>query len=508
MATHDVTEYGAVGDGETDDTQALQSALHECADSGGRVVVPPGEYLTAPLVLGDDTTLAVEAGARVAFVQDFSAFPDAESRWEGWDQVGFHPCLRVDGAENVRIEGGGTVDGQGAYWWDLVATDEDDWPAGLAERVAAFRERNEHADDVSTFTLRPPLLQISASENVSVTGVTLRDSPFWNTHVVYSTDVTLTDLTVLNPPSAPNGDGIDVDSSRHVRISDCYIDAGDDAICLKSGKDEPGREVGEPCAQITVTNCTVEAGHGGVVIGSEMSGDVRDVTVTNCTFTGTDRGIRIKTQRGRGGVVEDLRFSNVQMRDVVCPFVVNGYYFMDIDGEPAPVDETTPDVRNVTVSHVTARNVASAAFLAGLPEHRFSNLVFEDVDIEATRTFEPGAPDPSMAEGYRPTHGVFAKSLGEVTFRDVRIETRAGPAFRVEETDAVTLDGLTVVGDGASPAVETRDVGETTLADCDAGGRETLLAQAGDGGPVVVRGHGEAVRERLSLADGATLEAR
>lgn len=452
--THDVTAYGAGG--ESTDTDAFREALSVCEESGGTVFVPPGEYTTAPLVVGDDTTIRVASGATVRFVADYASFPTVESRWEGWNQHGFHPCLWIRDAANVRIEGGGRIDGGGSYWWDLKSTGE--WPAGLEDRVAEMDELNDKSDDVSSFTLRPPLLQVYDSTNVTVEGVTLSNSPFWNTHVVYSTDVTISDVRIENPADAPNGDGIDVDSSRFVRVSDCYINAGDDAICLKSGKDAEGRRVDEPCEAIAVTDCTVEAGHGGVVIGSEMSGDVRDVVVSNCVFRGTDRGIRIKTQRGRGGVVEDLRFDTIVMRGVVCPFVINGYYFTDVEADPEPVDQGTPAVRNVTFQHITARDVASAGFLAGLPERRFGPVAFEDVDVEATRSFDAADTGPSMAYNYDPSHGFWGKSLGDVAFRDVRVRTRSGPAFAFADTDGLRIEGLDVADDGDLPAVRTEDV--------------------------------------------------
>lgn len=164
--------------------------------------------------------------------------------------------MLVQDAENVQITGRGTIDGQGDYWWQFYEAPDDEIPDSLAERLAEFHGQNDKSDDVSSFTLRPPLCRIDSSENVSVSGVTLRNSPFWNTHVVYSDDVTLHDVNVENPADAPNGDGIDIDSSRHVRISDSYLNAGDDAVCIKSGKDEEGREVGRPAAQITVTKLT------------------------------------------------------------------------------------------------------------------------------------------------------------------------------------------------------------------------------------------------------------
>ncbi|GAA0237715.1 glycoside hydrolase family 28 protein [Haladaptatus pallidirubidus] len=464
----DVREYGATGDGTELDTDALQCALDDCAESGGTVHVPPGEYLTAPLRVGDQTTLHLAAGATLLFARDYNAFPTVESRWEGWNQVGFHPCLLVRDAENVAITGQGTIDGQGDYWWEFYDAPESEYPDGLRARLDEFDERNDKRDDVSSFTLRPPLFQIDSSENVSVSGVTLRNSPFWNTHLVYSENITVHDVNVENPADAPNGDGIDIDSSRYVRISDTYVNAGDDAICIKSGKDEEGRSVGEPASQITITNCTIEAGHGGIVIGSEMSGDVRDVTVSNCTFTDTDRGIRLKTQRGRGGVVEDLRFDTIIMRRVVCPFVINGYYFTDIDIDPVPVDESTPMVRNVHFHNITARDVSYAGFFAGVPEQQFEDISFSNVHIDATRPLDATDIVPAMAENYEASHTFFCKSLADISFTDVKIRTPEVPAFAFEEIDLVSMDGLDVRGERSVPAMTASDVERIQITGCTA----------------------------------------
>ncbi|WP_226042618.1 glycoside hydrolase family 28 protein [Natrinema sp. DC36] len=504
-ASINVRQRGATGDGERRDTEVLQSALDEAAENGGTVRLPPGEYLSAPLVVGDDTTLQLDAGATLLFVRDYEAFPSAKSRWEGWDQVGFHPCLRVYEAENVEITGRGTIDGQGDYWWQFYEADESEIPDGLRERLAEFSERNEKEDDVSSFTLRPPLFQVYDSENVSVSGVTLKRSPFWNTHVVYSDNVTLHDVNVANPADAPNGDGIDIDSSQHVRISDSYINAGDDAICIKSGKNEEGREVGIPAAQITVTNCTVEAGHGGVVIGSEMSGDVRDVTVSNCTFTNTDRGIRIKTQRDRGAVVEDLRFDTIVMRHVACPFVINGYYFMDIDSDEIPVDEGTPMVRNVNFHDITARDVESAAFLAGLPEQHFEGISFDNVEIDATRDLGASDLSPAMASNYEQRHGLFCKSIDDISFTNVEIRTPEGPALTFEETESVTFDDLEVTAD-SGPAVVLQDVDRTVVSGCDGAKSPETFLEAGGEGVVSLAGNHGSLAAGIDAEDGVIVE--
>lgn len=507
---YDIREYGATSDESSDidtdtdtATDAIQTALDDCAESGGTVHIPPGTYRSAPLQVGSQTTLHLAAGATLSFLGDFREFPSAESRWEGWDQVGFHPCLWVVNAENVAINGRGTIDGSGEYWWDLYETPESERPEELRERLAGFHERNEQSDDVSSFTLRPPLLQVYDSRNVRVSGITLQNSPFWNTHVVYSEDVSVNGVAIENPADAPNGDGIDIDSSRLVRITDTYINAGDDAICIKSGKDREGREVGEPAECITVANCTIEHGHGGVVIGSEMSGSVRDVVVTNCTFTDTDRGVRLKTQRGRGGTVEDLRFNNIGMRRVVCPFVINGYYFTSIDSDPEPVDETTPMIRNVSFHHITARDVASAGFLAGLPEQHFEGIEFTDIAIDATRSLD-GDIDPSMAYDHETTHGLFCKSIEDITLRDVRIRTKEGPAGQFEEMESVQFDGISIES-SADPAFVTRNVRTVELRDCsDPIAERTLLRCSGpDTETVSLIANHQGIEDRIEIADSA-----
>ncbi len=502
----DIREYGASGTDDPD-TDAIRAALDACAGAGGTVYVPPGTYTTGPLRVGDHTTLRLAPGATLRFVGDYDAFPTVRSRWEGWEQAGFHPCLFVDNAENVTITGRGTIDGNGAYWWSFYDQSTAERPEGLQDRLAEFERRNEKTDDVSSFTHRPPLCQVSESENVSISGVTLRNSPFWNTHVVYSENVTIHDATIENPADAPNGDGIDIDSSRSVRISDTHINAGDDAICIKSGKNEEGRAIDEPASGITVTNCTVESGHGGVVIGSEMSGDVRDVTVTNCTFTDTDRGVRIKTQRDRGGVVEDLRFDTIVMRRVACPFVINGYYFTPLDSDPQPVDAGTPMVRNVSFTSITARNVETAGFLAGLPEQRFEGISFSDVRIDATRDLDATDLAPAMADGYEQVHGLFCKSIADVSFRDVRIRTADGPALRFEETDRVTIDGL--VSDAAdAPVVSLRDVATTRVRGCAPEEGLFLLAHGPDTHTISTAGSHGSLADAVEVApdSDATIE--
>jgi len=462
MSRYDVTDYGATGDGTTDDTDAVQGAIEDCAAAGGGTVhLPAGEYVIEPVFLRDDVTLHLDGGATLLAseaIHDYSAMEGRRTGGEDERERTVAAPISGQGVENVGITGRGTIDGQGQVWWDAKA-------AGKLP---------EHG--------RPRLINLYDCENVLIRDVTIRDSPNWNIHPVYCENVTVDNVSIDSPAGSPNTDGINPESCRNVHISNCHVTVGDDCITIKSGSGEAARRVGAPCENITVTNCTMEAGHGGVVIGSEMSGDVRDVTVTNCSFRDTDRGVRIKTQRGRGGVVEDVRVADVVMRRVACPFTINGYYFTDIDSEPEPVTEATPMVRNVHYSNVSARDVESAGFFAGLPEQRFENVTFSNVEIEATRSLDATDLSPVMADGYEQRHGLFCKSIGEIAFEDVRISTADGPAMTFEETDRVTVEGLRVTARQDPPVVAADGVGELLVGGCDIdSGVDPVLDERGEG---------------------------
>jgi polygalacturonase len=480
----DVTSYGADPTGKRRSTDMIQDALDDCAETGGKVMIPQGTYRTGPLVVGDDTTIDIAGGATVQFVADLTAFPTARSRWEGWEQHGFHPCLLVSGASNVVLQGNGIVDGGGEYWWQFAESDPSTYPDGLTERLETFAERNERDLDNMSPLCRPPLVQVRESDRVRLSGLRFRNSPFWCLHVLYSDNVSIIDISVENPPDAPNGDGLDVDSSRFVRVSDSYFDAGDDAICIKSGKDEEGREVGRPSENITVTNCTVEHGHGGVVVGSETAGDVRNVTVSNCTFTDTDRGIRIKSRRGRGGTVENLRFSNLVFEHVVCPFVVNLFYYTDVDTDHQPVTDATPTVRDVHLSDITAHDVASAAFIGGLPERSLEGISLRNVDIEATADFTDFdvATGTAMARGYEEGPEMWGRYVDDLDIQNLTVRTRSGGGLELESIRALDLVGVTHQdADEEQPSIRLTDVENAFVDRCrriPAAG--TTIAIAGD----------------------------
>ena len=398
------------------DTARLQALIDERARAGGGTVrVAAGRYLTGSLFLRDDITLELEAGAVLAGSEDPDDYPPVEARWEGRHQTTHAPLVGGTGLRNVAVTGRGTIDGNGAIWWKR------------------HRERTlEHP--------RPRLVSFHESTNVLVEGITAVNSPAWTINPVRCENVTVQGVTIVNPADSPNTDGINPDSCRYVHISDCHIDVGDDCITLKSGIETEDPAKRAPLENVTITNCTMAHGHGGVVVGSEMSGDVRNVVISNCVFTGTERGIRIKTRRGRGGVIEDVRVSNIVMRDVNVPFAVNLYYnflakgdLVVADKAARAVDHGTPRVRRIRFGEIMVEDAHyAAAYLYGLPEMPIKDVSFRDVIVRMSQDARTGIPE---------------------NLDDERPMSRAG--FIARNVHGLHLDGVEVSGQDGEPFVLT-----------------------------------------------------
>ena len=348
-----VRAHGAVGDGKTLDTGAINAAIKACADAGGGVVyVPPGRYLTGTVQLKSHVTLDIEGGAFLLGSENPDDYPIIKSPWggRGRGRGGRAPLIYAEDAENITITGRGTIDGQGAIWWKrLRLNDPEKYPPGPqndADRAEAAKLANG----------RPNLVQLVRCNDVVIERVNLCNSPSWTVHPMFCDRLRVDGISIQSPGEmAHNTDGINPESCSNVQIVNCRIDTGDDGITIKSGKDEAGRAMGRPCENITIANCVVYHAHGGVTIGSEMSGGVKNVVVTNCVFQGTDNGIRLKTERGRGGVVEGLVVSNIVMQDVPFPIHMTMFYTRGDLTKTEPVDEGTPAFRNMLFSNITAR---------------------------------------------------------------------------------------------------------------------------------------------------------
>lgn len=392
----DMLRAGAKGDGKTLNTNLINATIERLHRSGGGTLFfPAGKFLTGSIRLQSNITLELEAGATLLFSDDFDDYlPFVEMRYEGVMMKSFTPLIYATDAENITIKGEGTLDGQGKKWWmeffrvmvDLrdngmrqVNKYQSMWDA-QNDTTAIYAETNK--DYVGTLQrrfFRPPFIQTQRCKRVKIEGVKIVNSPFWTVNPQFCEDVVVSGITIHNMPS-PNTDGINPESCRNVRISDCHISVGDDCITIKSGRDAQGRRLAAPCENITITNCTMLAGHGGVVIGSEMSGDVRRVTISNCVFDGTDRGIRIKSTRGRGGVVEDIRVSNVVMHHIKKEAVVLNLKYSQMPAEP--VSERTPIFRNIHINGLSVKNVQTPIKIVGLEEAPIADVVLRDIQVQ------------------------------------------------------------------------------------------------------------------------------
>ncbi len=465
--------FGAVGDGQTLDTAAIQAAIDACAGAGGGTVyLSAGHYVTGSLFMKSNTTLYLDAGAVLLGSERAMDYPVVAHRWEGVSRETHAPLIGGTDVENVAICGRGTIDGRGTMWWEKHRARALDHP-------------------------RPRLVSFGRSRNVLIEGCTFANSPSWTIHPYECDHVTVDKVTIVNPPHSPNTDGINPESCRNVHIANCHIDVGDDCVTIKSGTEEEGRDRLMPCENITVTNCTMVHGHGGVVIGSEMSGDVRNVVIANCVFVGTDRGIRLKSRRGRGGVVEDIRVSNLVMTGVLCPFIMNLYYGPGAwgaeriaDKSAWPVDEGTPRFRRIHFSHITAREVQyAAAFLYGLAEMFIEDVTFEDVAISMAVDAEAG--NPAMAPGIPPMRraGLHARNVRRLRLRDVEIADQVGPALTVEDAVEVEVSGgMTRTPDAEGPVIQLRNVDGAFIEGCRAPGGMFLRLEGEGTRGVVLRG--------------------
>ena len=308
---------------------------------------------------------------------------------------------------------------------------------------------------LNTGFMRPPFIQPYGCTNVLVEGVTIRNSPFWNINPVFCEGVNVRGVTIISPASSPNTDGVNPDSCRNVRISDCYISVGDDCITLKSGRDANGRRAGRPLENCTIVNCTLLRGHG-LSIGSEMSGGVKNITIANCVFDGTDRGIRIKSTRGRGGVVEDIRISNLVMRNIRNEALLLTTFYTKT--EPEPVSERTPIFRNIHFDGITG-NAKIACELTGLEEMPIEGVTFCDIQLDAGTGFA-------------------LKDAKGIEFHHVTVNTESGPVATASATDGLEIDGVkTTKPHAGAPVFQLDNVKNVFVHGCTAApGTETFLS--------------------------------
>ena len=438
----DIVSYGIVPDGRNVG-EGLMKAMKEL----GEVVLTEGVYTTGPIDVPSGTHLVLEEGAVLRFIPDFSIYPPVFTRWEGVKCWAMHPCIFINEAENVTISGKGTIDGSGQPWWDLawdrrhrhVTEPESDIEKHFASLNPDYKEQPGGGGGRDHQFLRPALIQIAKSRGVTIEGVNIINSPFWTIHPVFSDGVIIRNVHIKNPYDAPNTDGIDIESTSNVEVLDSIVDVGDDGIALKSGSGIDGIRDNVPTKNVRISGCTVRAAHGGAVIGSETAAEISGLVVEDCVFDGTDRGIRIKSRRTRGGLIHDVVFRRITMKNNLCPFVINMYYrcgttdqrLFSLDS--LPVDEGTPVLYNVTVEDCHAEGSrSSAGMVVGLPESPVRNIVIRNSVFAVSPEADRPVDESDMYEG-----------LPDVPSRGFRIRNAS-----------VVLDNLRVVSDQPDIIIE------------------------------------------------------
>ena len=400
-----VTDYGAKNDGSARSTAAIKKAIEACAHAGGGTVYfPAGTYVTGAIQLVSNLVLDFGAGATIRFHADVSEYPPVQGRYEGTEAITLAPLIGGENLENVTITGRGTLTTDNAEW--IKATDKPEARA-MWENIIARTEKHETIPEAdyrkAAPFLRPSFIRPMNSKNVLIEGIHIVGSSMWTLHILYSENVVIRNVIVETYPGH-NTDGVDIDSSRDVRISDSYFSTGDDAICLKSGKDADGRRVNRPTENIAITNNTIQRGHGAVVLGSETAGSIRNVVASNIISQHTDKGVRIKSTRGRGGVVENIRFDNWIIEDPGGAAIEVTNYYTKVPEEP--VSERTPIFRNIVISRMTINRAPVAASIEGIPEMPITGLKLTDITGNAKQ-------------------GIQAFNTSNLELQDIRVDTSA-----------------------------------------------------------------------------------
>lgn len=462
--TFNIRDYGAESNGIFLNTTAINNAiLASNKAGGGTVFIPAGLWLTGPIVMKNNVELFTAKGALVLFTPDRSQYPLVVSSFEGSGAARCQSPISAEGLENIAITGQGIFHGSGDAWrpvkkdkltvseWKkristgVLSDDKTTWyssagalKGSLTNNIGKLVNGLQLKDfeDIRDF-LRPNMLRINNCKNVLLEGVTFENSPAWTLHLVVSQHITIRKVTVKNPWYGQNTDALDLESCANVLVDGCSFDTGDDGICIKSGRDEEGRKRGIPTENVIAQNTTVYHAHGGFVIGSEMSGGARNLFVSNCTFIGTDIGLRFKTVRGRGGIVEKIYASNIAMKDIGGEAISFDMYYMAKDPVPLagekrelpkmetlPVTEATPVFRDFYINNIVCYGAEKAIFVRGIPEMNVRNIRLENMVLKTRK-------------------GIECTEATDVLFRNIRLESEdTAPLINLQNSQNIRFDKI------------------------------------------------------------------
>ncbi len=440
FVTLNVRDFGAVGDGEHDDTNAIQCAIM-AAPKNSRVLVPEGTYRITSIFLNDDLTFELAKGATLLAFTDREKFPvlpgiiqsyDEKEEynlgtWEGNPLDSFSAIICGINVKNVRITGEGTIDG---------ATTHDNWWKNCKIRNIAWR---------------PNLFYINHCENVTMQGITVQNSPCWTIHPYFSNHLKFIDVKIKAPADSHNTDGLDPESCDDVQVIGTYISVGDDCIAVKSGKIYMANKFRTPTHNMVVRQCCMRDGHGAVTIGSEIAAGVNDVHIRDCIFMNTDRGLRVKTRRGRGklSVLDDISFENIDMDNVMTPFVVNSFYFCDPDGKteyvsskkPLPVDDRTPSIGRLLFKNISAKNChVAGTYICGLPESKIEELTFENIDFSYAENAKSGVAAMMVGCDEASRQGLIVSNVKNLRLKNVKVVGCVGEEIQADNVDNIVKE--------------------------------------------------------------------
>ncbi len=417
--TFNIVDFGAVNDATTKNTSAFAKAIEACFNAGGgTVLVPKGKWLTGPIHLKSNINFHLNKGAEILFSQNTNDYlPVVLTRWEGNECYNYSPLVYAKDCNNIAITGKGHFNGQGQSWWHMKHS-QDDAAQRLYDSEVNGIAVKDRIFGTEKDALRPVLIQLFNCSTVLLEDYTSKNSPFWNNHIVYCKNVVVRNINLENPYDAPNSDGLDIDSSSEIYITGINANVGDDALCIKSGLNEDGWRVNRPSQNIIAEDYHIGNGHGGFVIGSEMSGGVKNILVRNCSYKGTELGIRIKTKRGRGSYVKNIWFQDIEMENIFGEAIrINMFYPAS---SAASRNNKLAKFSNINFKNITCNGAGIGVLMRGEDEQHINNIHFENVAIKSKVGFE-------------------AINVDNSSFNNVNVIPETGPAYAFNNSFNINL---------------------------------------------------------------------